>query len=136
MYTDLYHYNNYPAQSSSVAFTHQQHMQAPTSVKKSPSPPTQAVSSRSHSSSSSTHSTSPKSPNVNSDDPLAPVSSAIKKRTLNTLAARRYRQRRVDQVTNLEEMLKETKEERDSLKEKVARLEGELDVLRRLVGKN
>jgi hypothetical protein len=53
----------------------------------------------------------------------------------NTLAARRYRQRRLDQVSNLEELFKETREERDGLKERVARLEDEVDVLRRLLGK-
>ena len=58
----------------------------------------------------------------------------VKKRTLNTLAARRYRQRRVDQVSGLEAALKETEAERDDLKTRVARLEGELDVLRRLMG--
>jgi hypothetical protein len=61
--------------------------------------------------------------------------SKVKKRTLNTLAARRYRQRRVDQVTGLETTLKETETERDELKLKVARLEAEVEVLRSLVRK-
>jgi hypothetical protein len=61
--------------------------------------------------------------------------SKIKKRTLNTLAARRYRQRRVDQVSGLETALKETETERDELKLKVARLEAEVEVLRSLVRK-
>jgi len=52
------------------------------------------------------------------------------KRTRNTLAARRYRQRRVDQMSDLEAALKETQAERDALKVRVARLEGELDALR------
>lgn len=60
--------------------------------------------------------------------------SGIRKRELNTLAARRYRQRRVDQVADLETTLKETAAERDDLKTRVARLEGELDVLRKLMG--
>jgi len=83
-------------------------------------------------SSSSTSSSGPRSSTKEKD--LHPPETAIKKRTLNTLAARRYRQRRLDQVSELEEQLKETKEERDGLKNRVARLEGELDVLRRLVG--
>jgi hypothetical protein len=58
--------------------------------------------------------------------------SKIKKRTLNTLAARRYRQKRVDQMSGLESALKETEVERDELKLKVARLEAEVEVLRRL----
>ncbi len=61
-------------------------------------------------------------------------STRIKKRTLNTLAARRYRQKRVDQMAGLEITLKETETERDELKIKVARLEAEVEVLRRLVG--
>jgi BRCT domain type II-containing protein len=62
-------------------------------------------------------------------------SSKIQKRTLNTMAARRYRQKRVDQVVSLETSLKETQEERDELKLRVARLDAEVDVLRGLVGK-
>lgn len=83
-------------------------------------------------SSSSDHSsgTSPQS-----RDPLGPQPSLIQKRSLNTQAARRYRQRKVDLVSNLETKLKETQEERDGLKERVARLEGELAALRSLVGK-
>lgn len=59
--------------------------------------------------------------------------SKVAKRTLNTLAARRYRQRRVDQVNDLETALKETQSERDELKVRVARLEGELEVLKSLL---
>ncbi|KAH7311036.1 BZIP family transcription factor [Rhexocercosporidium sp. MPI-PUGE-AT-0058] len=61
--------------------------------------------------------------------------SKIQKRTLNTLAARRYRQKRVDQVSSLETSLKETQDERDELKLKVARLEAEVEVLRGLLKK-
>jgi len=49
------------------------------------------------------------------------------------MAARRYRQKRVDQMSDLEATLKETQSERDDLKVRVARLEGELEVLRALV---
>lgn len=82
-------------------------------------------------SSSDTSSDSRDSPRFK-DSNHAPT--GIKKRTLNTLAARRYRQRRTDQVAGLEIALKETEAERDALKNRVARLEGELDVLRRLTG--
>ncbi|CZT50682.1 uncharacterized protein RSE6_11710 [Rhynchosporium secalis] len=61
--------------------------------------------------------------------------SKVQKRTLNTLAARRYRQKRVDQVSSLETSLKDTQDERDALKLKVARLEAEVDILRGLVKK-
>jgi hypothetical protein len=61
-----------------------------------------------------------------------PDNSRIVKRTRNTLAARRYRQRRVDQMSELEASLKETQAERDDLKVRVARLEGELEALRNM----
>ncbi|KFY76049.1 hypothetical protein V498_09779 [Pseudogymnoascus sp. VKM F-4517 (FW-2822)] len=59
--------------------------------------------------------------------------SAIRKRKLNTLAARRYRQKRVDQVTELEAALKKTQRERDDLSVRVARLEGELGAMRQML---
>jgi len=59
----------------------------------------------------------------------------VKKRTLNTLAARRYRQKRVDQVASLENALRESEKEKDALKTRVARLEGEVEILRALVGR-
>lgn len=62
-----------------------------------------------------------------------PAPSRIQKRKLNTMAARRYRQKRVDQVNDLEAALKEARAERDALKIKAARLEGEVDVLRSLL---
>lgn len=57
------------------------------------------------------------------------------KRQRNTEAARRYRQRKVDRVTELEEALAAMTKERDDFKLKLARSEAEADVLRRLVGK-
>jgi len=65
--------------------------------------------------------------------PSSPQPSKIQKRELNTLAARRYRQKRVDQMAELEAQLKESNAERDALKVRVARLEGEVDVLRGLL---
>jgi hypothetical protein len=72
----------------------------------------------------------PKAPYSVSPKTTDPDSARIVKRTRNTLAARRYRQRRVDQMSDLEAALKETQAERDALKVRVARLEGELDALR------
>ncbi|KAF2019344.1 hypothetical protein BU24DRAFT_406026 [Aaosphaeria arxii CBS 175.79] len=60
----------------------------------------------------------------------------IEKRRQNTLAARRYRQKRVDQVSTLESALKDTQSERDDLKVRVARLEGEVETLRALLRSN
>lgn len=64
---------------------------------------------------------------------ILPSPSRIEKRKLNTLAARRYRQKRVDQMNGLEAALKETQLERDALKVRVARLEGEAEILRQLL---
>lgn len=80
-------------------------------------------------------------PNTPNTPPISPSISAkatssprVKKRTLNTLAARRYRQKRVDQMSSLETLLKESQAERDRLRIRVARLEGEVEVLRGVVG--
>ncbi|RFU35282.1 hypothetical protein B7463_g1031, partial [Scytalidium lignicola] len=59
--------------------------------------------------------------------------SAIEKRRSNTLAARRYRQKRLDHVEELEAALAATINERDELKVRVARLEGELGGLKELL---
>jgi hypothetical protein len=59
----------------------------------------------------------------------------VHKRQRNTEAARRYRQRKVDRLTELEEALASMTQERDDLKLKLAKSEAEADVLRSLVGK-
>jgi len=56
------------------------------------------------------------------------------KRQRNTEAARRYRQRKVDRVTGLEEALALMTEERNELRLKLAKAETEAGVLRDLVG--
>lgn len=60
-------------------------------------------------------------------------SSRVEKRTANTLAARRYRQKRLDKVAELESALEATQLERDTLKVQVAKLQGENEVLKDLV---
>ena len=57
------------------------------------------------------------------------------KRKRNTEAARRYRQRKFDRVTELEEALEAMTKDRDELRMKLARSETEADVLRGIVGK-
>ncbi|KAH6612092.1 hypothetical protein C7974DRAFT_418993 [Boeremia exigua] len=57
----------------------------------------------------------------------------IEKRKANTLAARRYRQKRVDQVSGLEAELKQAKAESDEWKVRCAKLEGEVEALRALI---
>jgi len=57
----------------------------------------------------------------------------VQKRQLNTLAARRYRQKRLDQVSSLEAELAEVKRERDEFRARVAKLEGGMAVLQGLL---
>ncbi|KAF2877519.1 hypothetical protein BDV95DRAFT_481455, partial [Massariosphaeria phaeospora] len=83
-------------------------------------------------SSSSERPSTPKLPNSKSRHVLDD-SSKVTKRHANTVAARRYRQKRVDQMSSLESTLKETQDERDSLKVRCARLEGEVETLRQLL---
>ncbi|MCJ1282543.1 hypothetical protein MMC26_001866 [Xylographa opegraphella] len=61
--------------------------------------------------------------------------SRVEKRKANTLAARRYRQNRLNMISELESALKETQQERDALKVQLARLQGENQILKDLVGK-
>ncbi|GAB7355664.1 hypothetical protein MBLNU459_g6372t3 [Dothideomycetes sp. NU459] len=61
------------------------------------------------------------------------TNSRIEKRKANTAAARRYRQRRLDRVSELEEALKAIQQERDELKVQVAKLQGENQVLKGIV---
>ncbi|KAL5119446.1 hypothetical protein ACEQ8H_002716 [Pleosporales sp. CAS-2024a] len=65
--------------------------------------------------------------------PLAPEAARIEKRKANTMAARRYRQKRVDQMSTLEAELKHVKVERDDFKVRCAKLEGEVAALRALL---
>ncbi|KAL1881702.1 hypothetical protein Plec18167_003301 [Paecilomyces lecythidis] len=57
----------------------------------------------------------------------------VEKRRRNTLAARRFRQKQQDRVTNLEAELAKVAKERDELKVLVARYQGETEALRKLV---
>ena len=65
--------------------------------------------------------------------PAAKRLSRVEKRALNTQAARRYRQKRRDQVSGLEAELDQTRQERDAFKVRVAELEGELKALKHLL---
>ncbi|KAF2171943.1 hypothetical protein M409DRAFT_18174 [Zasmidium cellare ATCC 36951] len=62
-------------------------------------------------------------------------SNKVHKRQRNTEAARRYRQRKVDKLTEVEEALRSMTQERDELRLKLARAEAEAEVLRGMVGK-
>ncbi|PKX96444.1 bZIP transcription factor JlbA/IDI-4 [Aspergillus novofumigatus IBT 16806] len=68
--------------------------------------------------------------------PPKETTNKVSKRQLNTLAARRYRQRRVDRMNELEAELEKVKRERDELKMRVSKLEGETEALRGLLRKD
>lgn len=87
------------------------------------------------SSSSMTTPTSPRASPV-SKESSKETPARVTKRQLNTLAARRYRQRRLDQVKNLEAELEKVQRERDELKLRVSKLEGETEALRNLLNKS
>lgn len=57
----------------------------------------------------------------------------VRERDLNTLAARRYRQKRTDETQTLAAELKKTQAEMDDLKVQVTRMQGELEALRQTV---
>ncbi|KAL2847679.1 hypothetical protein BJX68DRAFT_109376 [Aspergillus pseudodeflectus] len=57
----------------------------------------------------------------------------VSKRQLNTEAARRYRQRKVDRMNQLEEELELIKKERDELRMRVSKLAGETEGLKSLL---
>ena len=64
------------------------------------------------------------------------MSSRMEKRKANTLAARRYRQNRLEKIAELDSALKATQLERDALKVQVAKLDGENQVLRKIIGES
>ncbi|OQE04802.1 hypothetical protein PENVUL_c029G03802 [Penicillium vulpinum] len=80
-------------------------------------------------------STSLSSPDTSQgDDILSRVdSSRVEKRKLNTLAARRCRQRRVDRMKELEAELEKMRKERDDWRLRCSKLEGETDALKALL---
>ncbi|KAJ4247867.1 hypothetical protein NW762_013078 [Fusarium torreyae] len=57
------------------------------------------------------------------------------KRQRNTLAARKYRQKRLDRISELEEALASMTSERDDMRLQLARREAEVDALREMLGK-
>jgi hypothetical protein len=113
---------NAPSNTSTSRHSPQQQFTSTSSATSSAKPPQSRQSKTSPSYKSPASSSSPSSPN-----------SKVHKRTLNTLAARRYRQKRVDQMADLEQKLKESEKEKEELQMRVARLEGEVEVLRGLL---
>jgi hypothetical protein len=68
----------------------------------------------------------------NSDGALDEDEAAVK-RQRNTLAARRYRQKRLDRISDLENALSTVSGERDDLKLQLARREAEVAALREML---
>ncbi|KAJ5431214.1 hypothetical protein N7445_008946, partial [Penicillium cf. griseofulvum] len=67
------------------------------------------------------------------DTPSRVDPSRVEKRKLNTLAARRCRQRRVDRMKELEAELEKVRKERDDWRLRCSKLEGETDALKGLL---
>ncbi|KAF7545953.1 hypothetical protein G7Z17_g8783 [Cylindrodendrum hubeiense] len=84
------------------------------------------------SNSSLTSSTKRKAESPPEDDPAA----VVLKRQRNTVAARKYRQKRLDRIAELEEALAEMTGDRDDLRLKLARREAEVDALREVLGRS
>lgn len=85
-------------------------------------------------SANNSHSTSNRSPSETPPSSSG-VSDRVRKRQRNTEAARRYRQRKVDRLVELEEALAAVMKEKDDLRLKLARAEAEVDVLRGMIRK-
>lgn len=68
-------------------------------------------------------------------DPDSEEAQAAVKRQRNTLAARKYRQKRLDRISELEKALEDMTGERDSLKLQLARREAEVEALREMLGR-
>ena len=58
---------------------------------------------------------------------------AVLKRQRNTIAARKYRQKRLDRITELEDALKGMTQERDDLRLRLARQEAETAALKEMM---
>ncbi|KHN97458.1 GAF domain nucleotide-binding protein [Metarhizium album ARSEF 1941] len=89
------------------------------------------VSSASGSSSKRKHCASPPA----DLDPDSEEAQVVIKRQRNTMAARKYRQKRLDRISDLESALGQMSSERDELKLQLARREAEVDALREMLSR-
>lgn len=62
------------------------------------------------------------------------VDAKAEKRMRNTLAARKYRQKRLDRITELEQALEAMTKDRDDLKMRLAREEAQNKILKEVLG--
>lgn len=88
------------------------------------------MSASSHEDSPPEHTSHPRSKNAKVSPDL------VRKRERNNVAARKYRQKRIDRITELEEQLAAMQKERDDLKVALARKDSENSTLRELIGGN
>lgn len=68
-------------------------------------------------------------------DPDSEEAQVAIKRQRNTMAARKYRQKRLDRISDLETALGQVTNERDELKLQLARREAEVEALREMLSK-
>ncbi|KAF4975305.1 hypothetical protein FZEAL_7890 [Fusarium zealandicum] len=106
----------------------------PATNTKSPSIPGTSTFSLHPSPTSSSPSSSSRKRKQSSDEDDESSAAALK-RQRNTLAARKYRQKRLDRISELENALEAMKGERDDMRLKLARREAEVDALREILGK-
>ncbi|KAI1084826.1 hypothetical protein F5B20DRAFT_523409 [Whalleya microplaca] len=83
---------------------------------------------------SATSSQDPAAKSQGRSAPADPVT--MLKRERNNVAARKYRQKRIDRISELETELKDVKEERDDLRLRLARQEAETAALRSMLQLN
>lgn len=62
-------------------------------------------------------------------------SQVVIKRQRNTMAARKYRQKRLDRISDLERSLSDMTDQRDALKLQLARREAEVEALREMLSR-
>jgi hypothetical protein len=117
-----------------------------TSTSSTPHPPLPTITNKSPTSTSSIPGTStfslhpsPSSSSSSSrkrkSSPEEEDSAVTLKRQRNTLAARKYRQKRLDRISELEEALAAMTNERDDMRLQLARREAEVDALREMLPK-
>ncbi|KAF2424847.1 hypothetical protein EJ08DRAFT_559771, partial [Tothia fuscella] len=59
----------------------------------------------------------------------------VEKRQRNNLAARKYRQKRIDRIEELEEALRKMAQEKDDLAIRLAKRDGEVELLKEMLQK-
>lgn len=121
--------NSTPIEQPSTSTSSTPHPTTTTTTNKSPIPGTSTFSLHPSPSSSSGSSLKRKSSPEDED------ANVTLKRQRNTLAARKYRQKRLDRISELEAALAAMTNERDDMRLQLARREAEVDALREMLDK-